>query len=318
MGRIVAFFCLTALLASAAADPAAKVSSRGNQHDEHEGGDLLPPADQWNNLQKEAEQSRTETKANLDHEGSGDDDDDDDYYWDDDDDYYDLGSGDGLWKWNDLKKEKTNANEEAVEAAPAAPADDIHFAEDKHHHNSQSPSCNHDDALYEYYNELYDQHDYEEDGIDLDSSDEDDDDDDEDSDEYDDDDDDADYESAAPTVGSSDREEADEQPKAAPTPVFRLSYLYVVLVSGLVSFVVALGLFFLCRRSALAREKKRKGGGPFVVSDHRVAAAAAAQPTPIVKSYQRVPTSAREYLEPPPPPRYHASVDMTSQKPLLT
>jgi len=282
------------------AEPEAKLAGRDQ-------GDLLPSADQWNRLPKEsgATRARSRTMAtddgeeDEDEEGSGDDDDDEDgdYFDEDDDDYYDeLGSGDSQWDFENadekLKTEKTEGKEKTVKPSPSD--DDIHFEENNHA----------DGALYEYYNELYDEKDYEDDGIDLDGG---------------------DYDSARPTagdgIGGADENDDDKQ-TAVPLPVFRLSYLYVMLASGVVSFALALLLFLFCRRSALARqEKRRQAGGPFVVSDHR--RPAAAQPTPIVKNYQRVPTSAREYLDPP--PRYHATVDMSqahkshpSEKPLLT
>jgi len=306
MGRLVALYCFVVVAtALAKAEPVAKQLSSSART-----GDLLPPADQWNSLPKEAGEIHTLSISSDGHEeeGSGDDD-DDDYYWDDDD-YYELGSGHGRWDWgdeDDLETEKTSKGEKTVQpTATVAPVDDIHFEEENNGHNSSRAS----DTLYEYYNEFYDEHDYEEDGIDLDNE------------EYDDDDDnDADYESVAPTIGAGDKSEGsidngdnNKLPEAAQLPILRASHIYVMLASAIISFALGFGLFLLCRRSAFAKEEKRRHTGPFLVTDHRKAAAA--HPTPIVKSYQKVPTSTREYMD---PPGYHSTVDMTgkSKKPLL-
>ncbi|TRY80120.1 hypothetical protein TCAL_14826 [Tigriopus californicus] len=86
-------------------------------------------------------------------------------------------------------------------------------------------------------------------------------------------------------------------------PVMSTYLLYVMLATAIISFFLGITLFFLCRKSALERRAKKKMV-PFVVSSsthHYGQSATIYQPcstnSPIVKNYQRVPTSTREMLQ---------------------
>jgi hypothetical protein len=150
-----------------------------------------------------------------------------------------------------------------------------------------------DKDLYEYYNEIYEQ-------------------------DYDD-------EDAKPKVTKDDgrtfvaagdvvsKDEEHEQQAGANT--FQLSYLYIMLASALVSFALALAAFFLCRsRSFGQRRNKKKQPPPFTVMPQT----AQIRPSPIVKSYTKVPTTTREFMQAPPPPYRATTIDMgEKRRPLL-
>jgi len=295
----------------ASAKPGAKQSPFINN------GDLLTPVVQWNSLPKEAGEIREQPISNNDdlNEGSGDDEDDegDDYL---DESLRPSGSRYGQWdldKQSNLKLEKTATNG-VVKPENKAMVDSFHFKGDSN--SRQSAGVEESDPLYEYYNDYYDEHDYQEDGIALNT------------DEYNDSNG-LDFKFVSPTFGSEDKSlqgdlnyPGKKIREKVPLPFFRGSYLYVMLVSAVISFTVAMGLFLLCRCSAMAGKQKKKGTGLFLVSDRHMAASP--RPSPIVKSYQKVPTSAREYLDlPGPPVHYSPALDPIppvgqSKKPLLT
>lgn len=187
--------------------------------------------------------------------------------------------------------------------------EDIHFEED----SSSTTSTTTDDNLYEYYSEYFEE-DYDED------------DDDEDDDDYDDDEDNDDAESEDETEESdaassnnqgesetdvkTDRVNYESSPPVSSDdeatyglPVMSTYLLYVMLATAIISFFLGIILFFLCRKSALERRAKKKMV-PFVLSSsshHYGQSATIYQPCatnkPIVKNYQRVPTSTREMLQ---------------------
>lgn len=228
---------------------------------------------------------------NNDLEGSGDDyDDDDDYDEDeydyDDDDYYDddneEGSGDLLFGTEQDTNVILNPDSQ----------DDFHFVDDM---ASKKPSeASDDDLLYEYYNDLlYGEKD----------------------DDY--------YEELKEDLGKDfDRQDQEtfivddviEIPVENPSSgyVFRPAYIFLMLASALVSFAFFTLIFILCRKSMLERHNKQKLV-PFVVS---TSGSGFTKSSPIVKNYQRVPTSTKEMM------KQQSTVEMglnsDTQKPLLT
>lgn len=72
--------------------------------------------------------------------------------------------------------------------------------------------------------------------------------------------------------------------------ILQPSYIFLMLSSALISFAVFILAFILCRRSALEKQKKQNLV-PFVVSSRDFSLS-----TPIVKNYQRVPTSTKELI----------------------
>ena len=261
-------------------------------------------------------------------EGSADREDDEDYIDEDDDDYDDEGSG--QYAYDDEEAELIpdeddtpsssssssrttefppfGSSETELEELENAIIDDFHFDD------SGKKSANDDGELYEYYSEEYEP-DY--------------DDDDEDDDAYDDEDEKSNkvlYRAESDIVVTAASDESD-------SGSFELSYLYIMLASAFVSFALALATFFLCRSRSLAerqRMRMKRGstsaamasmGQPFTVITPPTAAQF--RQSSIVKSYQRVPTSTREFLEAP-PPAYSATtatIDMAAaeqnREPLL-
>lgn len=229
----------------------------------------------------------------LDHqEGSGDDyvddydeDDDDDYYYDDDDEY----SGDDDW----LESDPADVEAELI---PDHDHSDFHFKED---HVAKDEDIDDDDLLYEYNNEYY----YEEDYLDqveqdLESSN------------------DADDEVIV-TVKQDDPISNGDPIKY----IFQPSYIFLMLTSALISFAIFILAFILCRRS-VQRQHKKNHMVPFVVSSRDFTSTTAtssskySSSSPIVKNYQRVPTSTKELMQ-------HSSVvemqmnQNQSERPLL-
>jgi len=231
----------------------------------------------------------------LDHqEGSGDDydddydeDDDDDYYYDDDDEY----SGDDDW----LESDPADVEAELI---PDHDHSDFHFKED-HVAKDNEDIDDDDDLLYEYNNEYY----YEEDYLDqveqdLESSN------------------DADDEVIV-TVKQDDPISNGDPIKY----IFQPSYIFLMLTSALISFAIFILAFILCRRS-VQRQHKKNHMVPFVVSSRDFTSTTAtssskySSSSPIVKNYQRVPTSTKELMQ-------HSSVvemqmnQNQSERPLL-
>ena len=245
----------------------------------------------------------------VDYEGSGDNEDDEDYL--DDDDYDDEGSGyvyddeeADLIPDEEKPSKKTEyppfgSSEDELGKKENAVDDDFHFDE------SGKTGANNDDdgELYEYYSEDYEP-DY-----------------DDDEDEYE-----EEYEDERSNNRVLYRAESDIVVTAASdesdSGSLDLSYLYIVLASALVSFALALATFFLCRSRSLAERQRVRmkqqsamamgGGQPFTVITPPTAAQF--RQSSIVKSYQRVPTSTREFLEAPPPAYSATTVDMAAEQ----
>ena len=253
-------------------------------------------------------------------EGSADHEDDDDYF---DDDYDDEGSGQYAYDDEeadlipDEEDTSSSSSSKTTEFPPFGSSeteldelekavDDFHFEEG----GKSGVNDNDDGELYEYYNEEYEpEYDNEED---------------DDDDDYDDDEEDARrnnrvlYRAESDIVVTAASDESD-------SGSFDLAYLYIMLASAFVSFALALATFFLCRSRSLAerqrvRMKKRSTaamamGQPFTVITPPTAAQF--RQSSIVKSYQRVPTSTREFLEAP-PPAYSAAaattIDMAAEQ----
>lgn len=232
----------------------------------------------------------------LELEGSGeellDDDDeyeDDDYYDDDEYDTDDFGSGFGSEDYDqDL----------IVDQAPQVPTkiipdeteekDDFHF-EDTKDTSEPKPKNTYEDLLYEYYTEL----------------------------QFGDDDDDLDYLDEVEQDLNEEVTKIKEQDldaKSAPNALFQPSYIFLMLTSALFSFAVFILAFVLCRKSASRRQKKSQMV-PFVVSTHDFSTVSKSS-SPIVKNYQRVPTSTKEMIM-----QQQTTLEKViseTQKPLLT
>ena len=234
---------------------------------------------------------------NNDLEGSGDDyEDDDDYdedeydyddddYYDDDDDDIEEGSGDLLFGTEQDTNVILNPDSQ----------DDFHFVDDMHANKKPSEASD-DDLLYEYYNDLlYGEKD----------------------DDY--------YEELKEDLGKDfDRQDQEtfivddviEIPVENPSSgyVFRPAYIFLMLASALVSFAFFTLIFILCRKSMLERHNKQKLV-PFVVS---TSGSGFTKSSPIVKNYQRVPTSTKEMMKQQPQSTVEMGLNSDTQKPLLT
>jgi len=231
------------------------------------------------------QKSMETTELDIDNEGSGEDDYDeydDDYYYDDDDDD-EYSSGDSQW----LPHE--DSAEIQAELIPDKESD-FHFKED-----IETDKNVIDDLLYEYNNEYY----YEDDDDYLDQVEQD-------------------------LEGSENQEvivtKQAEQDLTGKV-IFQPSYIFLMLTSALISFAIFILAFILCRRSA-QRHHKKTNMVPFIVSSTANFSSSSSSKqhyhsSPIVKNYQRVPTSTKELMQP------HSSVvDMMNQnqseRPLLT
>merc|ERR1711902_93271 len=100
--------------------------------------------------------------------------------------------------------------------------------------------------------------------------------------------------------------------------VIRPAYISLMLASALMSFALFTLMFILCRKSMLERQQKQKSV-PFVVTSGCSSSSrySAKHSTPIVKNYQRVPTSTKEMML-----KQQSNVELgitsDTQKPLLT
>ena len=198
----------------------------------------------------------------------------------DDEDYlddYDEGSG-----WDDDEEEDYDEDEDELETVKQSSeikvsllpnkkseSEDIHFEDSN---NDSSEEEDDDDLLYEYYNEDYNEEDY------LDEI----------------------EEEKAEEEKTQIFEKPINEDSSFPS-FFKLSYVYIMLASAIFSFTIVLLLFFLCRRSARERQEKRRqlAQKPFMVTsmaNPRFDQGQAKLHSPIVKSYQRVPTSTQEFI----------------------
>lgn len=219
-------------------------------------------------------------------EGSGDledDYEDEDYY---DDDYYDnydeeLGSGFGKDMEANLVVEKSSPSH--AEVVPDE-KEDFHFDEDKE-----------DDLLYEYKNDLaYGDDDYLDYLYEVEK----------------------DLPDEKTVITVTKVTEVDSEVENLPSWSFfeQPSYIFLMLSSALISFAIFILAFILCRRYSQKRQKKAM---PFIVSSQEFTlASTTGKSTPIVKNYQRVPTTTKELIS--------AEMGLTTtskpkeEKPLLT
>jgi uncharacterized protein YpmS len=204
---------------------------------------------------------------------------DDEYYedYDDDEDDEDFGSGD---KDLDLILE----HEDHLKIIPddKVSDNDFHFADSNDGKNSKAANAGgkkttDSDLLYEYYNELYESEDEEDDYLhELEQ----------------------DLINSADTILEQDNKASKGEPKLEIKPSIFLqpSYIFLMLSSALVSFAVFVLAFFLCRRLKNRKlQQKKKSMVPFVVSTgHRDFHQKSS--SPIVKNYQRVPSSTKELI----------------------
>ena len=223
-------------------------------------------------------------------DGSGDDEEyyDEDYYDEDEDYDDDFGEGSGL---GDLENNLDQRPEDTANVRPDVGNnvnDDFHF---------EAEDDKTDDLLGEYYDDLLygdeDEDDYVYTTDDLDN----------------------DLVEVKETVITVHQTPAEKDPPAE--VLFQPSYIFLMLASSLISFAFFTLMFILCRRSIQERRKKSQMV-PFVVSSATMTSGSRTVSTPIVKNYQRVPTSTKELLA-----QQHTSLDLSTgssdtQKPLLT
>jgi CHASE3 domain sensor protein len=220
-------------------------------------------------------------------------DEDDDDYYDDDDDDLDFGSGD-----DQLLHELPKATEEAKLIPDHQ--EDLHFAaEDQKKKNSDQVQDS--DLLYEYYNELLFGEDEQDD---LDYLDE--------------------VEQDLGTSSDDDQVKITSQthPKEnSEVKSWNLqpSYIFLMLTSALITFAIVVLAFILCRKSMISRQHKTKSM-PFVISSVNSHNHHHQKSSPIVKNYQRVPTSTKELMQQQNQHQSQLAAEMglsETQKPLL-
>jgi len=194
------------------------------------------------------------------------------------------------------ESEGSGEEEEVVQMIPDKVEEKIE-ALDKDFHFTEKD----DDPLYDYYHDIKDKDNY--DYVDSYDNDEDYYDDD---DEYDED----DYEypggkkvgidqesvlilDQKPNIEIVDRRnEEPKKPLDKNTSLFETSHILIMAGSALVSFGLVMFAFFMCRR---AMDNKKQKASAFVLPPPRATKASAT--SPIVKNYQRVPTTTKEFLQ---------------------
>jgi len=239
-------------------------------------------------------------QSDTNDEGSGDKilDDEEDYedYYDEDEYYDDLEDGSGFG--TDLEQDEqdlkmqTFPGENPTKVDPDDDSDDFHFMD-----NNEKSDIDENDLLYEYYNEIN----------------------------YGDDDDDLDYleevekdlsNEVTKTVVIQKNDIKDDIKNVADQILSQPSYIFVMLSSALFSFAVFTVAFILCRRSLAKRgQKSANQMVPFIVSSHDFNTASKTTSTPIVKNYQRVPSTTKELML-----KQQSTLEMglnETQKPLL-
>jgi len=87
------------------------------------------------------------------------------------------------------------------------------------------------------------------------------------------------------------RNEEPKKPLDKNTSLFETSHILIMAGSALVSFGLVMFAFFMCRR---AMDNKKQKATAFVLPPPR---ATKATTSPIVKNYQRVPTTTKEFLQ---------------------
>jgi hypothetical protein len=276
--------------------------------------------------------------TSLDTDGSGDYDDDYDY----DDDENDVSSGsvaktvdkdeDSLEKIVEEEKELDVDDDDdddddddisttTMSTNGSTVKDDIHFVEDDDNevpieqekpkvrkvNVDKSSNAKKEDLLYEYYSEYFDE-DYDDLNENGDTTDK------------------KSTTKLPPIVATStpktvvdtlDDEDSTETEKSA---IFPPSYIFLIIASALVSFTVFMLAFLVCRRTVAQRRQKKLM--PFVVSASTYGPPSLSNGLkssgPIVKNYQRVPTSTKEFLMQQQQQQLVEQLQGETKQPLLT
>ena len=167
--------------------------------------------------------------------------------------------------------ELPKATEEA-KLIPDNHQEDLHFAEDK---KKNSDDVEDSDLLYEYYNELlFGEDDQDEDLDYLDEVEKD--------------------LGMDNVVKITKNLPKDSETGEKGTWNLQPSYIFLMLTSALITFAIVVLAFILCRKSMLSRQKKSM---PFVISSVNSHNHHHQKNSPIVKNYQRVPTSTKELMQ---------------------
>merc|ERR1712012_1241339 len=97
------------------------------------------------------------------------------------------------------------------------------------------------------------------------------------------------------------------------------SYIFLMLTSASITFAIVVLAFILCRKSMISRQHKTKSM-PFVISSVNSHNHHHQKSSPIVKNYQRVPTSTKELMQQQNQHQSQLAAEMglsETQKPLL-
>lgn len=227
-------------------------------------------------------------------EGSGD---DDDYDYDEDDyedeDYYDdLEESSGFGITDDDDEDLTGVDEIQGVTKKVIPDhdQDFHFVD-----NNAVKKTDYEDLLYEYYNDLEEDEDDDDylKELEQDLS-----------------------EAEIITIQKTDSIDTSSAEHNFASKFLQPSYIFLMLSSALISFALFSLAFICCRRKLSHRQKKMASTVPFVTVSSRDFTIKTAG-TPIVKDYQRVPTSTKEMIQ---QSRHQTSLEMglETQRPLLT
>lgn len=194
-----------------------------------------------------------------------------DEYEDDDYDYKDEDDDEGSGLSSDFFGSTETLHKKQEDKAKLKPdtAEDFHFEDAKK--KKEDP---YKDILYEYYNEIL----------------------------YGDEDDELDYSNQAKQDTTEPKEKEDEATVVAnnnSSSNFDLtspSYIFLMLASAFISFAVFTVAFFLCRKTMRKNKEKKAALAPFTGASSILRTSGPPHSTPIVKNYQRVPTSTMEMM----------------------
>jgi hypothetical protein len=240
-----------------------------------------------------------------DEEYSGDDeyDDDDDYDdeeedYEEEEDYINKGSKKATVTKDLKKKEDKKDDKSSTPKSAPIPSidDDLHFADDEEtgkdlnlsddEHKQKNPTKN-GEILYEYYNEFFeeDEEDYEEEDLNAQVED-------------------AHQFTKKPTRPSIKKETVPSRSIPSYFENLSTSHLLLMGASALISFILFTIAFVVCCHQK--QQKKKYGNMPFVIDSNLLSKSSQKSHHPsnfvlnsstsIVKNYQRVPTSTREFL----------------------
>ena len=190
--------------------------------------------------------------------------------------------------------ELPKATEEA-KLIPDNHQEDLHFAEDK---KKNSDDVEDSDLLYEYYNELLFGEDDQDEDLDY-------------------------LDEVEKDLGMDNVVKITKNPKDSETEKgtwnLQPSYIFLMLTSALITFAIVVLAFILCRKSMISRQHKTKSM-PFVISSVNSHNHHHQKSSPIVKNYQRVPTSTKELMQQQNQHQSQLAAEMglsETQKPLL-